>query len=64
MASQVAMRVLIQTGRPLGELTETDLVEFDAAIGHRETVRRAVVQALPGRVARHPARCSTTWVHR
>ncbi|HOZ60243.1 MAG TPA: site-specific integrase [Nakamurella multipartita] len=38
MASQVTMRVLIQTGRPLGELTETDLVEFATAVGHRETV--------------------------
>jgi hypothetical protein len=28
MASQVTMRVLIPTGRSLGELTETDLVEF------------------------------------
>jgi hypothetical protein len=38
MASQVTMRVLIQTGRPLGELTETDLVEFATAVGHREMV--------------------------
>ncbi|HYJ56015.1 MAG TPA: tyrosine-type recombinase/integrase [Mycobacterium sp.] len=40
MASQVTMRVLIQTGRPLGELTETDLVEFATAVGHREAVHR------------------------
>ena len=57
------MRVLIQTGRSLGELTETDLVEFATAVGHRETVH--------GRSFRHyriafanPAPCSTTWVHR
>jgi integrase len=36
MASQVAVRMLIQTGRRLGELTETDLAEFDAALTCRE----------------------------
>ena len=32
LASQVAVRMLIQTGRPLGELDDADLREFDAAI--------------------------------
>ena len=45
MASQVAMRLLIQTGRPLDRLTEADLAEFNAAIGHRE--------AMSGRSLRH-----------
>jgi integrase len=36
LASQVAVRMLIQTGRPLGELTDPDLEEFDAAITARE----------------------------
>jgi integrase len=37
MASQVAMRLLIQTGKALTELTDADLDEFTAAIGERET---------------------------
>ena len=37
MASQVAVRLLIQTGRTLGALTPTDFAEFEAAIGERET---------------------------
>ena len=36
MASQVLMRLLIQTGRGLGELTEADIAEFEAAIGEHE----------------------------
>ncbi|MGH9284483.1 MAG: tyrosine-type recombinase/integrase [Acidimicrobiales bacterium] len=36
MASEVAARVLIQSGRPLGELRGEDLAEFEAAIGERE----------------------------
>ena len=36
LASQVAVRMLIQTGRPLGELDDTDFGEFDAAITARE----------------------------
>ncbi len=36
MASQVAARVLIQTGRPLHELRADDLAAFEAAIGERE----------------------------
>lgn len=36
MASQVLMRMLIQTGRDLSELTEADLLEFAAAISVRE----------------------------
>lgn len=36
MASQVAARLLIQTGRTLAELTESDLAAFDAAIDERE----------------------------
>ena len=39
MASQVLMRMLIQTGRSLDRLTEADLAEFDAAIGDRETAK-------------------------
>jgi integrase len=38
MASQVLMRMLIQTGHGLAELTEPDLAEFAQAIGERETV--------------------------
>jgi len=37
MASQVAVRLLIQTGRTLGALTPADFAEFEAAIGERET---------------------------
>ncbi len=36
MASEVAARVLIQTGRPLGEIRAEDLAGFEAAIGERE----------------------------
>ena len=32
MASEVAIRVLIQTGRALGELTDADFDEFGQAI--------------------------------
>jgi len=35
-ASQVIVRLLIQTGRPLGELTEADFTEFAAACQERE----------------------------
>src|SRR2546430_3671111 len=37
MASEVAVRVLIQTGRPLAELTDADFAEFGQAITERET---------------------------
>jgi integrase len=37
MASEVAARVLIQTGKPLSELTDADFAEFTAAITERET---------------------------
>src|SRR5215472_12727154 len=37
MASEVAIRVLIQTGRPLAELTDADFDEFGLAITERET---------------------------
>src|SRR6516164_9573846 len=37
MASEVAVRVLIQTGRPLAELTDTDFTAFGQAITERET---------------------------
>lgn len=40
MASQIAMRMLIQTGRRLVELTEDDIAVFDAAMGERETTRQ------------------------
>jgi len=36
MASEVAARLLIQTGRPLAAITDQDLAEFGAAIGERE----------------------------
>jgi hypothetical protein len=36
LASQVAVRMLIQAGRPLGELVDTDAEEFEAAITARE----------------------------
>ena len=36
LASEVAARVLIQTGRPLGRLEVGDLDAFEAAIGERE----------------------------
>lgn len=36
MASQVLMRLLIQTGRSLEQLSEADLAEFDQAISDRE----------------------------
>ncbi len=36
MASEVAARVLIQSGRPLSELRAGDLDSFEAAIGERE----------------------------
>jgi site-specific recombinase XerD len=36
MASEVAVRVLIQTGRPLRELTDADFTEFAGAVTRRE----------------------------
>ena len=36
MASEVAIRVLIQTGRPLGELTDAGFDEFGQAVTERE----------------------------
>jgi integrase len=36
LASQVAVRMLIQTGRPLHELGDADIAEFEAAITARE----------------------------
>jgi len=36
MASEVAVRVLIETGRPLAELTDADFAEFTTAITERE----------------------------
>ena len=36
-ASEVAVRVLIQAGRPLGELTDADFAAFEQAISERET---------------------------
>ena len=37
MASEIAIRMLIQTGRALGELTDADFDEFGQAITERET---------------------------
>jgi hypothetical protein len=37
MAAQVAVRLLIQTGRTLGALTPADFAAFEASIGERET---------------------------
>ena len=39
LASQVAVRMLIQTGRPFGELDDADIAEFAAAITAREQAR-------------------------
>src|SRR5262249_50659015 len=36
LCSQIAMRLLIRAGRPLPELTDTDIAAFDAAITERE----------------------------
>ena len=36
MASEIAVRVLIQSGRPLAELTDADFTEFTSAITERE----------------------------
>ena len=36
MASQVAARLLIETGRPLRELSDDDLAAFEAAISERQ----------------------------
>ncbi len=36
MASEVAVRMLIETGRPLAELTDADFAEFTTAITERE----------------------------
>ena len=44
LASQVAVRMLIQTGRPLGELDDTDFGEFDAAITAREHTHQRTLQ--------------------
>jgi len=40
MASQVLMRLLIQTGKAMADLTVADLAEYDAAISTAETTRR------------------------
>jgi hypothetical protein len=37
MASEVAARMLIQSGRPLDQLNEDDVAAFAAAISERET---------------------------
>jgi len=37
MASEVAVRMLIQAGKPLAELTDADFAEFGQAIAERET---------------------------
>lgn len=49
MASEVAVRVLIQAGRPLDELTDTDFTAFGRAISEREA---RIGQARPGRAPR------------
>jgi len=54
MASQVTVRLLIQTGRPLVGLTESDLADFAAAVGHREKVQGRSFKHY--RVALHAAR--------
>jgi integrase len=40
MASQILMRLLIQTGKAMAELTAADLDDFDAAISSREKAHR------------------------
>ena len=54
MAAQVAVRLLIQTGRTLGALTPADFAEFEAAIGAAGDPSRQGFQALPGCVVRVP----------
>ena len=54
MASEVAVRVLIQTGRPLAELTDTDFTAFGQAITERETRLGLAAQALSPRALRLP----------
>lgn len=44
LASQVAVRLLIQTGRRLSELDDTDLAEFGAAITARERAHDRVLK--------------------
>ena len=54
MASEVAIRMLIQTGRPLAELTDADFDEFGQAITEREARLGPGPQALPPRPLRLP----------
>jgi len=44
LASQVAVRMLIQTGRPLSELDDADIAEFTAAITAREQAHGRMLQ--------------------
>jgi site-specific recombinase XerD len=44
LATQVAVRMLIQTGRPLSELDDTDIAEFTAAITAREQAHQRQLQ--------------------
>ncbi|WP_172442148.1 tyrosine-type recombinase/integrase, partial [Mycobacterium heckeshornense] len=44
LASQVAVRMLIQTGHPLTELDDTDIAEFSAAITAREQAHQRPLQ--------------------
>ncbi len=70
MASQVGMRLLIQTGLTLTEITDTEIAEFDAAITAREAAHhrsckhyrtalratRTVIYHLGGPVSPTPSR--------
>lgn len=44
LATQVAVRMLIQTGRPLAELDDIDIAEFTAAITARERAHQRQLQ--------------------
>ena len=44
LASQVAVRMMIQTGRSLRELNDADFAEFDAAITARERAHRRTLK--------------------
>ena len=63
MASQVTMRVLIQTGRPVSDLTEADLGEFAPPLA---TAKRSMGArcGTTGSRCTPPAPCSTTLVPR
>ena len=60
MASEVAVRVLIQTGRALAELTDADFDGFGQAITEREARLGRALEATTTTPSTPPARSSTT----